>query len=70
MSFRSQESSMTDAKTHWCLVVFDVSIVEGTKHSLEIPLKANRARTKSDPRYTKLYAGIAAGKVKFVVSPP
>ena len=47
-----------------------MSIVEGMKHSLKIPLKVNRARTKSDPRYSKLSAGIAAGRVKFVVSPP
>jgi hypothetical protein len=43
--------------------------VEGMKHSLKIPLKVNRARTKLGPRYTKLSAGIAAGKVRFVVFP-
>jgi hypothetical protein len=40
------------------------------KHSLKIPLKVNRVRTKSDPRYSKLSAGIAAGRVRFAVSPP
>ena len=45
-----------------------MSIVERTKHSLKIPLKVNRARTKLGPRYIKLSAGIAAGRVRFAVS--
>jgi hypothetical protein len=40
------------------------------KHSLKIPLKVNRMRTESDLRYSKLSAGIAAGRARFVVSPP
>jgi hypothetical protein len=39
------------------------------KHSLKIPLKVDRARSKSGPRLTKLSAGIAAGRVRFVVFP-
>src|SRR6516162_7899889 len=39
------------------------------KNSLNIPLKVNRARTKLGPRYTKLSAGIAAGKVRLVAFP-
>ena len=40
------------------------------KRSLKIPLKVNPGKTKSGARYTKLSAGIVAGRVMFVVSPP
>ena len=58
---------MTDAKIYWCLVV---SVVEGMKHSLKNPLQLNLARSRFEPKHTRLSAGTAAGRVRLVVSPP
>ena len=70
MSLGNQESLMTGARTHWCLLTFRCVECGRNEAFAEDSFQSEPREDQIRPRYTKLFADIAVGRVRFVVSPP